>query len=87
MLCCGDAIRSGRVAVLVDQAAEDGPSSDPVGLEVGDGGRGGWSVTVRRELAPGLARTVRVVVLELLVEDRLGVGLVVDQDLVEDFAA
>ncbi|MGW5733649.1 MULTISPECIES: hypothetical protein [Streptomyces] len=38
---CGDAVPSGGVVVLVDQAPQDGPSPDPVGLEVGHGGRGG----------------------------------------------
>jgi hypothetical protein len=38
---CGDAVRLGGVVVLVDEAVEDGLSSDSVGLEVGDGCRGG----------------------------------------------
>jgi hypothetical protein len=41
---CGDAVRSGGVVVFVDQAAQDGLPLDPVGLEVGDGGRGRGTV-------------------------------------------
>jgi hypothetical protein len=50
---CGDAVRSGGVVVLVDQVAQDGLSPDPVGLEVGDGGRGGRFGAVRGQLLPG----------------------------------
>jgi hypothetical protein len=38
---CGDAARSGSVTVFVYQAAEEGLLPDAMGLEVGDGGRGG----------------------------------------------
>ncbi|AGP60193.1 hypothetical protein M271_44125 [Streptomyces rapamycinicus NRRL 5491] len=53
---CGDAVRSGSLAVLVHQATESGPSIDSMGLEVGDVVQGGWfdTVTVRGQLLPGL---------------------------------
>jgi hypothetical protein len=63
---CGDAIRSGSVSVLIDQAAEDGPSSDPMRLEVDDGGRGGWCSAVRGQLLPSLMGTMLVVVPHVL---------------------
>jgi hypothetical protein len=44
---CADVVGSGGVLVLVDHASEDGLSSNPAGLEVGDGGRGGRLVAVR----------------------------------------
>jgi hypothetical protein len=43
---CVDVVGSGSALVLVDEAAEDGLSSNLVGLEVGDSGRGGRLVDV-----------------------------------------
>ncbi len=74
------------MVVLVDQAAEDGFSSDAVGLEVVGGVRWGSVRAVRWELLPGLVGAVFVVVPDVLSEDGVGVGLVDDEDSVEDFA-
>lgn len=84
---CGEAVRSGGSLVLVDQAAEEALTPDSVGLEVGDGGRGGRFGAVRGQLLPGLVGTVPVVVPEVFGQGCASVGLVVDQHAVEELSA
>jgi hypothetical protein len=66
---CGEAVRSGASLVQVDQASQEALTPDPVGLEVGDGGRSGRFGAVRGQLLPGLVRTVPVVVPEVFGQD------------------
>jgi hypothetical protein len=70
-------ISSGCSLVIVDHAGED-PSSPYRGVDRDDDGR----VMVRWALGKTLMWTVSVEVRRVLVEDRAGVTLVVDQDSV-----
>ncbi|MDF2258833.1 hypothetical protein [Streptantibioticus ferralitis] len=56
---CGDAIRSGSVVVLVDETAQDGMPSDPVGLKVADHCRSGRFGAVWGRLLPVMDRVCR----------------------------
>jgi hypothetical protein len=53
---------SGGVRVLVDQAAKDGSSADPSGVEVGRGGAGRVAIAARDLLFDALVRPGGVVV-------------------------
>jgi hypothetical protein len=57
---------SGGVRVFVDQAAQDGSSMDPCGVEVGHGEAGGVTICVGDMLSDALVRPGRVVVLLIL---------------------
>ena len=78
---------SGGVRVFVDQAAQDGASVDPCGVEVGHGGAGRVTICVGDMLSDALVRPGRVVVRLIFGEDGAQVRLAVDQCPVGDFAA
>jgi hypothetical protein len=83
---CSDTGWSSSAVVLVDQAAEYGVSSDPVGFKVGDGCCGRRPGGLRRQLLPGLVGAMPVVVLDVCGEHGMGVGFVEDQDPIEKLA-
>ena len=86
-LACGFSRSLGSYLILAYEAAEDGSSVDPGGVQVDDGGDWLVGVVVWDLLGDALMRARRVVVERVFGQDGAKVCLVDDQDLVEQFAA
>jgi hypothetical protein len=78
---------SGGVRVFVDQAAQDGSSVDPSGIEVGHSGARDVTMCAGDVLSNALVRPARVVMRLIPRENRAQVRLAEDQRPVEYLAA
>jgi hypothetical protein len=76
---------SACVSVLVDDASEDPGPQEPASLDIVGGPR--LHLDVRRSLASGPVRSMPVVVIPILSQNPCRMGLVHDQNMVEDLTA
>lgn len=76
---------SSGVSILIDNSVEDASAQESASLGLM---RGCWLIPVLgRSLVPGSVRSMSVVMIPVLGENVSGMGLIHDQNVIEDFAA